>query len=230
MPGRDIEKPREAHWYTWLKDKLDQDKIFKEVVIAEQMPDYAGASETAWVPWIKAQGIDAKSTVIVGHGSGAHACMRVAEEVQCKAMVICAANATDMGDAAEKATGYFDRPWQYEKMIENCGTIAQFSSDDDPTIPVAEARKIKEGLKLCVENDVGDYYEMLKRGHFDAKRFEEMFIVVMRLGVDDPDADPMNPVVPMPEGFEKTAVPKPLVTPKTLACVVLYFAFAYYYR
>jgi len=145
-------------------------------------------------------------------------------------MVICAARTSDVGDAAEAAVGYLDRPWRYEKMIENCGAIAQFASDNDPGIPVAEARRIKEGLKLCVENYVGNYYEIPRRCHFNHKRFEEMYVVVMRLGVEDPDADVMNPVVPMPEGFEKTAVPRPLFTPKTLACVVLYFAFAYYYR
>lgn len=230
VPGRGIPDVHKTYWYTFVKNKLDENAIFKEVILPEQMPDYEAATEAIWVEWIKSHDIKENDT-LMGHSTGAVACLRACETVKCKGLVICAPHWTDLGDDGEKASGYFDREWQWEKIIENCGAITQFSCADDPLIPLEEAHHVKDSLKLCVANENGDYLELFKRGHFDQEIFDEMFIVVLRYGVDDPDADPMKPVVPMPEGFEKTAVPKPLIMgPKTVAFVVLYFALAYYYQ
>ena len=43
---------------------------------------------------------------------------------------------TDLGDADERASGYFDVPWDWEAMKPNAKFIHQFHSADDHLIPV----------------------------------------------------------------------------------------------
>ena len=42
---------------------------------------------------------------------------------------------TDLGDALEKQSGYFDKPWNWESIKSNQQKIALFYGDDDPYIP-----------------------------------------------------------------------------------------------
>lgn len=54
---------------------------------------------------------------------------------------------TDLGDEGERASGYFDTPWDWEAMKPHAGFIHQFHSTDDHLIPVDEARFVAEQLQ-----------------------------------------------------------------------------------
>ena len=53
-------------------------------------------------------------TVVIGHSTGALLAMRLAETVPLAGIVLVAAAHTDLGDAGERASGYFDAPWDWE--------------------------------------------------------------------------------------------------------------------
>uniref|UniRef100_A0A7S1SYI5 Uncharacterized protein n=1 Tax=Tetraselmis chuii TaxID=63592 RepID=A0A7S1SYI5_9CHLO len=50
-----------------------------------------------------------------------------------------------MGIPDERASGYFSRPWQWDKQASNVGAIAQLASTDDPFLPIEEQRKVGQG-------------------------------------------------------------------------------------
>ena len=54
---------------------------------------------------------------------------------------------TDLGDDQEKQSGYFDTPWQWEKIGANQQHVALITGDDDPYIPQAEFDFIASKLK-----------------------------------------------------------------------------------
>jgi len=56
------------------------------------------------------------NTVIIGHSSGAQAALRYAENHSVHGLVLVSACVTDLGDANEKASGYYNRPWQWEQV------------------------------------------------------------------------------------------------------------------
>ncbi len=91
------------------------------------MPDPYGAKEDVWLPFILNElGASDPNTVVVGHSSGAVAALRLLEHHRLKGAVIVAGYHTDLGDANEAASGYFSRPWEWEKIQENAGWLVQF--------------------------------------------------------------------------------------------------------
>lgn len=160
-PGNGCTQIRRSNWYGWLHDTLSKNGIAS---ICENFPDPYAAKREIWLPHIESLGAD-EDTVLVGHSSGAQAALRFAETHKLKAVVLVSATYTDLGDAGERASGYYpqgeDNPYQFSAMRENCPVWHQFHSDDDPFIPVAEAERIRDGLGLS-----DTYYLLSGRSHF----------------------------------------------------------------
>jgi len=108
----------------------------------------------------------------VGHSSGAACAMRLLERQHpesrsggggvLRGVVLVAAAHTDMGDEGERASGYFNRPWDWEAMKRGADRIALFHGTDDHLIPVREARYVAEKMG----GDNFEYREMTGVSHF----------------------------------------------------------------
>jgi serine hydrolase len=66
------------------------------------------------------------------------AAMRYAEDNTILGSVLVSPCYTDLGDDLEKQSGYYDRPWEWEKIKANQDKIALIWGDDDPYIPQDE--------------------------------------------------------------------------------------------
>lgn len=124
-------------------------------------------------------GLD-ETTVVVGHSSGAACAMRLLEQEQLLlGCVLVAACYTDLGDESERRSGYFNRPWDWEKMKNGAKQIILFHSEDDHLIPVQEARHI--ALKLAGNNNF-DYHEMDGKSHFFSPWQEILDVMDQKFG------------------------------------------------
>lgn len=135
-------------------------------VIAETFPDNYKSRASHWLPHIEALGAD-EQTILIGHSSGALAAMRYAQTHDILGSVLIGAAHTDLGDANEKASGYFDQPWQWDAIREHQQWIIQFASTDDPYIPVDEQEFVRDNLHT-------QYHQFHKRGHFLNNSFPEL--------------------------------------------------------
>ena len=171
-PGNGCTQIRRSNWYGKLYDILTTEKEIP--CICENFPDPNRARRDIWVPHIRslAEKIDdPQNVILVGHSSGAQAALRYAELYKVHGIVLVSATYTDLGDAGERASGYYPQkknggeetnPYLFNKMKENCKKWHQFHSDDDPFIPLHEAGRIRDGLGLS-----DDAYHMLPgRSHF----------------------------------------------------------------
>ena len=61
--------------------------------------------------------------------------MRLAARHPLAGIVLVAACHTDLGDAGERASGWYSDPWDWEAMVANVSIRVQFASRDDPLIP-----------------------------------------------------------------------------------------------
>jgi hypothetical protein len=61
-------------------------------------------------------------------------------------IVLVSAYTTDLGDPGEAASGYFNRPWQWQAIQDNAGFIVQFGSTDDPFLPWVEQQEVADNL------------------------------------------------------------------------------------
>ena len=79
-------------------------------------------------------------------GLRALAAMRFAEENKLLGSILVSPSYTDLDDELERQSGYFDKPWQWEKITSNQAKIALIYGDDDPYIPQTEFEFIAKQL------------------------------------------------------------------------------------
>lgn len=144
------------NWFPYVKAGLEKLGIETR---APQFPDADLARASYWLPFLKNDLKADKNTIIIGHSSGAIAAMRFAENHKLFGSVIVGAYHTDLGYDKEKLSGYFDASWNWPKIRSNQNWIIQFASLDDPWIPIAEPRFVRDQL-------LSEYYEYHDQGHF----------------------------------------------------------------
>ena len=157
------------HWFPWVKERLEQKGL---KVLTPDFPDAQLARASIWLPFIKKLGAD-EQTILIGHSSGAVAAMRYAQTHCLFGSVLVGASSTDLGDETEKASGYFDHPWNWDAIRNNQNWIIQFSSTDDPYIPIHESRFVHKKLKT-------DYHEFSNRDHFMTPTFPELLEILSK--------------------------------------------------
>lgn len=150
----------------WLPQVAHDLRELGLTVSNESFPDPIKARAKYWLPFIEQLGAN-ESTVIIGHSSGAVAAMRYAETHQILGSVLVGACYTDLGEASERVSGYYEAPWDWQSIKANQHWVLQFASPSDPYIPIAEARYIQKHLAT-------KYFELAKRGHFQDNNFPEL--------------------------------------------------------
>lgn len=99
--------------------------------------------------------------------------MRYAETHQLLGSVLVGVCHSDLGDRLEAASGYYDRPWRWDRIRANQQWIGIFNSTDDPHIPIAEPRLVAAQVRAS-------YFEFDDRGHFTDSVFPELIEFVRR--------------------------------------------------
>jgi len=157
-------------WLPWVEREL---RALGLDVINHTFPDNIKARASVWLPYLETLDAD-ENTILIGHSSGAVAAMRYAETHRLAGSILVAACHTDLGDAFEKASGYYAEPWQWKRIREQQPWIAIYSSSDDPHIPIDEPRFIAAQLRCS-------YFEFTDRGHFnDQRQFPEIVDLVRK--------------------------------------------------
>lgn len=153
------------NWFPSVKNELE---AYGMQVISETFPDPDLARESYWIPFLGDELKVDHETILVGHSSGAIAAMRFAEQFTILGSILVGAYHTDLNMETEKQSGYFSRPWDWEKIRNNQKWISLFASDDDPWIPIEQARHIHQCLNC-------EYHEYKNQGHFGGDYIKEAF-------------------------------------------------------
>lgn len=156
IPGNGDSHIETDNWYAAVRDDL---KSHGYKVVATDMPDPVEAHMHIWLPFIEKELIRDENTIVIGHSSGAVATLRYLENNKLVGAILVGCNYTDMGYEDEKSAGWYDAPWQWDKIKHNAGWIVQFHSPDDPFIPMSEVEYIHEQLG-------SDLRLLPGRGHF----------------------------------------------------------------
>uniref|UniRef100_V9LEH3 Putative hydrolase RBBP9-like protein n=1 Tax=Callorhinchus milii TaxID=7868 RepID=V9LEH3_CALMI len=172
VPGNGGGHVEDSNWYGWVNKKLNQVPDFQ--CLLKNMPDPITAKEKIWLPFMEEKLQCDGQTIIIGHSSGAVAAMRYAEIHKVYAIVLISAYTSDLGDDNERESGYFNRPWQWEKIRSNCSKIVQFGSTDDPFLPWAEQQEVAD----CLGAELHKYAD---QGHFQNQTFPHLVAVVNKM-------------------------------------------------
>ncbi|XP_055074439.2 serine hydrolase RBBP9 [Misgurnus anguillicaudatus] len=172
LPGNGAGNVEHCNWYGWVKKRINE--ISDMSCVLRNMPDPVTARESIWLPFMEKELKCDDETVIIGHSSGAAAAMRYAETHKVFALILVGAYTSDLGDENERESGYFNRPWEWEKIRSNVKYILQFGSTDDPFLPWDEQQEVANGLKA-------DLHKYVDRGHFQNTTFPELINAVKKL-------------------------------------------------
>jgi predicted alpha/beta hydrolase family esterase len=164
----------EGCWFPWVADTL---RKMGFDVQNPTMPDNVEAKSHIWLPYMEHELAVGHDTIVIGHSSGAVAAMRYAESHKIHGSILVGACYTDLGEESERISGYYTAPWHWGHIKDNQKWIVQFASQDDPFIPIKEARHIHQELD-------SEYHEYTDREHFgwptDIKEFPELLEVIER--------------------------------------------------
>lgn len=152
-----------ANWYGWFASQVE---ALGHTPVVPNYPDPHVCRASIWLPFLRDDVKIGEDCVLVGHSTGALAAMRILEggpKVHGVVLVSCAH--TDLGDEGERASEFFNQPWEFGRMRANADWIVQFHSPDDHLIPVEEGRFVAKGIE---EGKGGDfvYRELEGKGHF----------------------------------------------------------------
>ncbi len=160
-----------SNWYLSVKKEMENLGFH---VTAQNMPDADLARRQHWLPFISSKEPD----VLIGHSSGVVAILRYLEDHKAEGAVLVGAYYTDLDDEKERLSGYFDVPWQWEKIKQNVRWVVIFASTDDRYINIEEPRFIAKMLNA-------EYHEYSDEGHFgspyeEKTEFSEIIEAVRR--------------------------------------------------
>jgi predicted alpha/beta hydrolase family esterase len=172
IPGNGLDEDddmNEIMWYGWLAEQL-RSKFHLEVPL-QTFPDGLYAHEHIWKSFaVDKLGLN-DETIVIGHSSGSACALRLMEEHKMAGCILVSAYDSDLGDEVERESGYFNRPFNYEKMKTNTPWIIQFHSKNDHLVPVACARRVAQGIFGAgfiagEQTSQGGYIESERSGHF----------------------------------------------------------------
>eukprot|EP00727_Mastigamoeba_balamuthi_P012712 m51a1_g8063 hypothetical protein (183) ;mRNA; r:143871-144530 len=153
-------------WYAWIAGELRARGVECDL---HDFPEPEYAHESRWIPFMR-WGLGARAdTVVIGHSTGAVAALRLAEMQQLAGIAVVSAYSSHLGDPDEQASGYFDKEWNWEAIREHCGFILQLHAQDDPLVPVDEARYVHHCL-----GEGSHYIETETGGHFMQEQLPEL--------------------------------------------------------
>jgi putative hydrolase RBBP9 len=164
-------------WKPWLKAELE---ARGHMVLSPTFPDNYEAKASVWLPYLRDELNVDEDVVLIGHSSGAVAAMRYAEKYRVRGSFLIGACYTDLDDPDERISGYYDAPWQWEKIRSNQQFIVLLASSDDPWIPIYQPRHIAQSLQC-------EYHEYTDKGHFiphesanenEWKKFPELLQII----------------------------------------------------
>ncbi len=153
------------HWFPVVAEQLRNSGLN---VINCQFPETYFAYAHVWLPFLKETLQVDENTILIGHSSGAVAALKFAEKNKIFGSILVGSYYTDLGFPTEKKSGYFDTSWDWNAIKNNQQWIIQFSSTDDPWIPINEPRFVHKMVH-------SEYHEFNDQGHFDKEHHKIAF-------------------------------------------------------
>lgn len=125
----------ESPWALWLERKI---KELGFETVFRTMPDPELARAKYWLPHLQDVLKAGTDDVLIGYSSGAVAAMRYTQTHPVLGSILISPCYTDLDDATEKQSGYFDDKWLWNDIKKNQKKMAVVWGDDDPFIPQSE--------------------------------------------------------------------------------------------
>ena len=155
----------EGNWFRWLEAELKA-KGLDVWLPALPFPDHPSLREELDFVHKHCPFVLTDETIIIGHSSGAILALLLAQECSQNLGAVVAVSVfydNSLGWSANDRL--FDMPFNWEKIRANAPAILCIHSDDDPYVPLEQARYVAERVGA-------EFVVMPSQGHFNLEKSE----------------------------------------------------------
>lgn len=151
----------EDQWLPYSKKHFEKAKIS---VVSKDFPNPIKTDYQEWFDFLVKECKPNENSIIVAHSMGAGLALRYVEKFPVSGLVIVSGFYTNLDDEEMSKTGFVPHDWDWDKLKLNTPWIIQYSSIDDPYIPIKESRQLSKFLD-------SEYYEFSAGYHFGNEDF-----------------------------------------------------------
>jgi len=168
VPNNRLAIAGEGAWYEWLSEQLPL-----PCELARGFPNPYDANtkrwESIWLRYLREEAKIDRKSVVIGHGTGADAVLRMLENTEAFGAVLVAP--CDEYHAGER----HGRPYHWSDIRRNClHFVKHIHSDNDPFVTEDESRFVGRQLK-----DHESSLLLQGRGRFSDQVFEELLQILL---------------------------------------------------
>ena len=149
----------QENWFPRLKKELE--KIGCRVFVPK-FPTPEGQSLENWLNIFKdyEKYVD-ENTIFVAHSIGPAFVLHMLEKYKVKAAFLVGGAIANSSEVDDINKSFFEKPFNWKKIKENCKNIFVIGSDNDPYIPLEKTYELAEklGVKPIIIPDAGHFNE-----------------------------------------------------------------------
>jgi len=141
---------KNAHWYPWLKKRLEE-RGFQ--VFLPQFPIDESRNLKNWLAILKPLKEHLEGSIMIGHSLGVPFIMNVLNQwdrkVRAAFLVSGFTGKLEVKDEPN-IEDFAERPFNWERIKENCRRFYVIHSDNDPYVPLEKAEELAKNLGVSV--------------------------------------------------------------------------------
>jgi hypothetical protein len=141
---------KDSHWYPWLKKKLEERSL---EVFLPQFPVGENQTLKNWLATLEPIKKYLENSIMIGHSLGVLFILNVLnqwdQKVQAAFLVSGFTGKLEVKDEIN-IEDFAEKPFDWEKIKENCKHFYVIHSDNDPYVPLEKAEELAKNLEVNI--------------------------------------------------------------------------------
>jgi uncharacterized protein len=162
------ENPQEI-WFPWLKEELEQ---LGHTVFVPEFPNPKRPQLNEWLTKLGEYEIDSE-TIFIGHSLAVPLTLHYLENNKLKAAFFVGGFCNLLSEGLDKYIGTFIKPFDWNKIKQNCSQFYVFNSDNDSYVPFSKGEELANNLGVTLNLVKG-------AGHFNEEKKFELLLEVIK--------------------------------------------------
>ncbi|MEM3374735.1 MAG: alpha/beta fold hydrolase [Candidatus Woesearchaeota archaeon] len=165
-----------SNWFPWLENELKNENF---LVYVPDLPNSRFPKLNEWLDYAFDLGIN-ENTILIGHSLGSVLILRILEKIDFKLKAVFLVSTFDVDLGISVIKNFVEKPFNYEKIKQNCENIYILQSDNDNYIhlDIAKelAKKIDARLIIFHNKDHLSQGTGIEKGFFTFKELKKMIL------------------------------------------------------
>ena len=156
-------------WFPWLKEELER---LGHTVFVPELPNPKRPQLNEWLAKLDEYEIDSE-TIFIGHSLAVPLTLHFLEKRKLKSAFFVGGFCSLLDERFNKYIDSFIKPFDWEKIKQNCSQFYVFNSDNDSYVPLSRGEELANNLGVTLNLVKG-------AGHFNEEKKFELLLEVIK--------------------------------------------------